>query len=103
MCARSIRSAQLLNDWRTKTSESGLISVVGSVYNCPGAFDGHADHVTSAVVDSRGRMLVTREGAEYFLGVRNGISAEERASMCSDELSQEETAALGLQEDFLAV
>jgi len=79
------------------------VAVVGTVYNCPGAYDGAERYRTSTVVDCRGRMLRTLEGAEYFLGRRAGASPEEKALVTGSELTPTEASALGLLEDLLAV
>lgn len=77
--------------------------MTGTVYNCPGAYDGARGYQTSTVVDCRGRMLRTLEGAEYFLGRRSGSDAEERAALSAEKLEPAEASALGLLEDLLAV
>lgn len=93
----------LLHNWTTERTRAGFVAVVGTVYNCPGAFDGSENYHTSTVVDCRGRMLRTLEGAEYFLGRRTGADAEEKAAITGDQLVEQEAAALGLLEDLLAV
>ena len=57
------------------------------------------------VVDVRGRMLITVEGAEYYLGFRKGSTAEQRAALVADQVEKEECAALGLahEDSSLAV
>ena len=93
----------LLHDWRTERTPAGFVAVLGTVYNCPGAYDGASDYHTSTVVDCRGRMLRTLEGAEYFLGRRRGADDAEKAALNGKELCTNESAALGLLEDLLAV
>ena len=48
-------------------------------------------------------VLRTLEGAEYFLGRRLGLDAEEKAALTGTQLLEQEAAALGLLEDLLAV
>jgi hypothetical protein len=93
----------LLNEWNSIKSTAGTVHVVGTVFNCPGAYDGAEAHQTANVVDCRGRMLVTVEGAEYYLGFRAESAANERSTLVAHELGKEESAALGLTEDVLAV
>lgn len=93
----------LLHNWSTERTCAGFVAVVGTVYNCPGSYDGAEGYKTSTVVDCRGRMLRTLEGAEYFLGRRVGADAEEKAAMIGTALLESEAAALGLLEDLLAV
>lgn len=93
----------LLHDWKTVRTKAGFVAVVGTVYNCPGSYDGAGDYHTSTVVDCRGRMLRTLEGAEYFLGRRHGADEAEKLGLTGTELVQNEAAALGLLEDLLAV
>ena len=100
---RCFALAQLLHKWTTERTPAGFVAVIGTVYNCPGAYDGAEGYHTSTVVDCRGRMLRTLEGAEYFLGRRSCADAEEKASMAGGHLLEEEAAALGLLEDLLAV
>ena len=93
----------LLHDWTTVRTKAGFVAVVGTVYNCPGAYDGAGEYHTSTVVDCRGRMLRTLEGAEYFLGRRHGADEAEKKGLTGKELGPNEAAALGLLEDLLAV
>ena len=50
-------------------------------------------------------MLITVEGAEYYLGFRKGSTAEQRAALVADQVEKEECAALGLahEDSSLAV
>ena len=94
----------LLNEWSTRRAGSeDDISVVGTVYNCPGAYDGAEGHMTSKVVDCKGRILKTVEGAEFYLGYRKEATAEQRAAMAIGELQNAEGIALGFEEAELAV
>lgn len=91
---------QLLNEWSAFTTEAGFIALRGTVYNCPGAYDGQTTHRTSTVVDCAARVLRTMEGAEYYLGFQDG----QREGLEAGVLSNEESKALGLLEDgILAV
>lgn len=95
--------SQLLNEWSAHTTEAGFVAISGTVYNCPGAYDGETAHRTSAVVKCTGRMLKTVEGAEYYLGYLKDMPKEERSTIKS-ELTSDESKALGLLEDrILAV
>ena len=64
-----------------------------------GPDDGADGHQTAMVVDVRGRMLITVEGAEYYLGYRKGSSTEERARVEANVVNSEDVAALGLAEE----
>ena len=86
---------QLLNDWSPFKTEAGFIALTGTVYNCPGAYDGETTHRTSTVVDCAARVLRTMEGAEYYLGFPQGQHEGLEASV----LSNEEAKALGLLEE----
>ena len=95
------RCVQLLNEWSAFTTEAGFIALRGTVYNCPGAYDGQTTHRTSTVVDCAARVLRTMEGAEYYLGFQDGHSSQ---GLEAGVLSNEESKALGLLEDgMLAV
>ena len=48
-------------------------------------------------------MLLTVEGAEYYLGFRKEATPEERKALVANQVALEESAALGLVEDMLAV
>ena len=93
----------LLNEWTTIKTNAGFTAVTGTVYNCAGAYDGADDHQTSTVVDCKGRMLRTVEGAEYYLGFRKDATPEQRSGMVIGELQNAEGIALGLIDDMLAV
>ena len=67
----------------------------------PGAYDGAEGHTTAAVVDVRGRMLVTVEGAEFYLGFRAGSDAEERKALVAHEIDNYEIGLLGLSGDSI--
>lgn len=95
-----VRVVQLLNDWvANPTVQPGIKSLSGTVYNCPGAYDGATSHRTSNIVDCSGRMLRTVEGAEYYLGYRKADSVEQRALIQPRELLPDEAKELGLLED----
>ena len=93
----------LLNDWSPERNATGSFSVVGTVFNCPGAYDGNDNHRTATVVDCRGRLLVTIEGAEYYLGYRANTAKEDRHLLKANEVTREEVLELGLTEEMLAV
>lgn len=94
---------QLLNEWTTHTTAAELISISGTVYNAPGAFDGDSDHHTSCVVDCNGRKVKTVEGAQFYLGYCKGSTPEQREQLKAGELAKDERSALGLNEEELAV
>ena len=94
---------QLLNEWTTHTTAAELISISGTVYNAPGAFDGDTDHQTSCVVDCQGRMVRTVEGAQFYLGYCKDSASELREQLKAGELANHERSALGLNEEELAV
>ena len=48
-------------------------------------------------------MLITVEGAEYYLGYRKESDADERLELQADHATKDEFVALGLIEDMLAV
>lgn len=91
-------SVALLHEWRPERTAAGFVGCSGTVFNCPGAYDGARGHATASVVACAGRLLTTLEGAQYFLGRRHGADADELAAG-DGELAPAERAALGLEKD----
>lgn len=77
--------------------------VLSTSRRLPASDDGAESHQTATVVDCRGRMLITVEGAEYYLGYRKESESEEREGLVAHEISANDRGALGLVDDLLAV
>merc|ERR1719469_1007388 len=58
----------LLHLWTLVKNASGYNACVGTVFNCPGAYDGTRGYTTSDVVEIQGRVMRTVDGRSFYLG-----------------------------------
>ena len=89
----------LLHHWTLVKNASGYNACVGTVFNCPGAYDGTSEYTTSDVVEIQGRVMRTVDGRAFYLGRR----ATGEKSVATSAPPLEEEAELGEVDDLLSV
>ena len=87
----------LLHLWTIVKNASGYNACVGTVFNCPGAYDGTKAYTTGDVVEVKGRVMRTVDGRGFYLGRR----AQGETSTCVPPLDEE--AEFGAVDDLLSV
>lgn len=94
----------LLHDWRLVKTAAGYKQCVGTVFNCPGEYDGTPDYQTADVVQMQGRVMRTVDNRLFYLGRREQTDAA-RGETCVATSAPllDEAEELGEVEDLLAV
>jgi len=91
----------LLHLWTLVKNASGYNACVGTVFNCPGAYDGTRGYTTSDVVEILGRVMRTVDGRSFYLGRR--AQGEPSTSVVSAPTTLDEEAEFGEVDDLLSV
>lgn len=90
----------LLHLWTLVKNASGYNACVGTVFNCPGAYDGTKAYTTSDVVEIQGRVMRTVDGRSFYLGRR----AQGEATMSASSVpTLDEEEEFGEVDDLLSV